>query len=341
MNIVDYFKKEISMQNPNYFILDTKGNGKHGDVDFLKYNWRRSRYNLMKEGDLFIYRRPSKGIKSSEFYFFGACKVEKITGKDLVTASFSKKFPFKRIITQSDLENFNWDWKERGRNWMNFFNQYGMNKIPRSDFLKLLKLSEESPEDYSNIIPEEETKAIKQIQQGSYFAEDEKRPAVTRSKQKAFSDTVKLNYEFKCGLCGIKTRNFLIGSHIIPWSENKSTRLDPANGICFCIFHDKAFDSGYISLQDDYSVLISDLAKSDKYLYTELKKIKGRKLRLPSRDRPKAKYLNRYYAKWNQLGVVLQSTVILNLQRLPPLRTESMSSTSTVQPNLSSFISLT
>ena len=113
MNVVEYFSKEIDTKNTNYFILDTKVGGKHGDVDFEKYNWSRSRYNLIKKGDLFIYRRPLKGLKTSEFYFFGACKIEKITGEDLVTASFSKKFPFRKIIFQSDLENFNWEWKER------------------------------------------------------------------------------------------------------------------------------------------------------------------------------------------------------------------------------------
>ena len=98
MPILDHFKEEIADQDTGYFILDTKGSGEHGDVDFEKYEWSPSRYNLVKTGDVFIYRRPSKASENGEFYFFGVCKIGSITpiGQDRYSATFSKKYAFQK-----------------------------------------------------------------------------------------------------------------------------------------------------------------------------------------------------------------------------------------------------
>ena len=56
-------------------------------------------------------------------------------------------------------------------------------------------------------------------------------------------------------------KDLLVCSHIKPWSEDKLNRLNPKNAICLCVLHDKLFDKGYFSLDDDYHLLFSD--KSD------------------------------------------------------------------------------
>jgi len=75
-------------------------------------------FNLVKEGDLFIYRRLTRSSENGEFYFFGAGKIDKIKYIDekKVIAEIVKRYPFEDNILQSDLEDFEWKWKERGEN---------------------------------------------------------------------------------------------------------------------------------------------------------------------------------------------------------------------------------
>ena len=51
----------------------------------------------------------------------------------------------------------------------------------------------------------------------------------------------------------------LIASHIKPWSVSKpKEKLNTDNGFLLCPNHDKLFDKGYISFDDDGSILISN-----------------------------------------------------------------------------------
>lgn len=61
-----------------------------------------------------------------------------------------------------------------------------------------------------------------------------------------------------CCLCGISNDNLLIASHIKPWSKsNEKEKLNEYNGLLLCSLHDKLFDLGYISFNDDGTILIS------------------------------------------------------------------------------------
>lgn len=61
-----------------------------------------------------------------------------------------------------------------------------------------------------------------------------------------------------CCLCGISKDNLLIASHIKPWSKsNEKEKLNEYNGLLLCSLHDKLFDLGYISFNDDGTILIS------------------------------------------------------------------------------------
>jgi len=64
-------------------------------------------------------------------------------------------------------------------------------------------------------------------------------------------------YNSQCCITGLSIPNFLVASHIIPWSKDKKNRLNPRNGLCFNYLHDKAFDKGYITITQDYKVQIS------------------------------------------------------------------------------------
>ncbi|WP_254914839.1 HNH endonuclease [Bacillus thuringiensis] len=68
-----------------------------------------------------------------------------------------------------------------------------------------------------------------------------------------------LEIEKKCGLCGVIDKRLLVASHIKPWSQsNHQERLDVNNGLLLCPNHDALFDKGYISFDDDGTILISE-----------------------------------------------------------------------------------
>ena len=80
-----------------------------------------------------------------------------------------------------------------------------------------------------------------------------------RIGQAQFSKAVKENYHYKCCFpdCEIADHKFLIGSHIARWVDNPEKRGNTSNGLCFCPIHDKAFENGYFSLDDDFCVVLS------------------------------------------------------------------------------------
>lgn len=89
----------------------------------------------------------------------------------------------------------------------------------------------------------------RRIAEGDYAVEDVAVTARVRgSAQKAFAAAVKTNYDWTCAVTGIRTRAFLVASHIVPWSEDASIRLDPSNGICLSTFVDRAFDAGFLEI---------------------------------------------------------------------------------------------
>tara|TARA_R110001599_G_scaffold336565_1_gene554380 strand:- start:24340 stop:25260 length:921 start_codon:yes stop_codon:yes gene_type:complete len=296
MRYQDLYKDELTSSSTGYFILDTKGErSTHVDVDFTKYSWRKNKYNLVNVGDLFVYRRPGTSSETKKFYFFGAGKIENITPigpekETRVEGLISKPYPFISNIGPDDLEDYSWKVKERqSGSWEHFFNQYGMNKITKDDFLNIIGLSEGADEyEYDS---EAATRAAQDIQQENYYVDDEVGEARRRSKQGVFANQVKSNYKNKCAICGISTKPFLVGSHIVPWSKDKSCRLDPANGIALCVMHDKLFDCGFITLDDDLKIIVSNVVSADENLLEYTDKIKGKKIKKPTQQTPKKAYL--------------------------------------------------
>jgi putative restriction endonuclease len=290
MSVLDHFRVELNNTKTNYFILDAAGTGKHGDVDFENYNWSTSRNNRLSEGDLFIYRRPKKYSERKEFYFFGAGKLGRITGTVSVSARIEKPILFREVITKSDLASFEWEFKRRGDTWRDFFQQYGVNKINRKDFINLLSISDSVQ---AGVAAENETEieTLQAMQREQYYVDDDFSETKTRSRQKVFADKIKLLYGFGCAICGMTQRELLVAAHIVPWSERKDCRLDPKNGICLCVLHDKAFDSGLITIDNFYRIRISH-SVSDPLLRDMLARFHGCVIRLPQTHRPGTDYLS-------------------------------------------------
>lgn len=134
-----------------------------------------------------------------------------------------------------------------------------------------------------------------QIERKDYGVADSTATIKTRgSAQRAFADAVKGNYGYCCAVTGIATREFLVASHIVPWSEDASIRLDPANGICLSLIVDRAFEKGYLLVEDDLTLRV-DTARvgTDTALLGLLSPYDGMTLTSPAREPPKIDYLQR------------------------------------------------
>ncbi|QUP52695.1 HNH endonuclease [Ralstonia syzygii] len=143
-----------------------------------------------------------------------------------------------------------------------------------------------------------------QIEDQNYSVADSSATMKTRgSAQRAFANAVKTNYGYQCAITGIATKDFLVASHIVPWSEDQSIRLDPSNGICLSLLMDRAFEKGHLLIEDDLTIRI-DWAKvgGDSVLRSQLEPYDGKKLMSPTMAAPRTEYLLRRRALVAQSG---------------------------------------
>jgi hypothetical protein len=135
----------------------------------------------------------------------------------------------------------------------------------------------------------------KKIEAQSFSVPDSTATVKTRgSAQRAFANAVKSNYGNRCAITGVMTNHFLIASHIVPWSKDQAIRLDPSNGICLSLFVDRAFEMGYLTIEDDLTVYVNDSRiGDDKELRNLLAPYHGTTLSAPAKQPPTISYLQR------------------------------------------------
>ncbi len=89
------------------------------------------------------------------------------------------------------------------------------------------------------------------------------RTAMTRIRvnQRLFRTMVMVGYGSRCAVCQLPIPSLLVASHIVPWSLDPSQRMNPCNGLCLCCLHDKAFDTGYMVIDEDLKVRYTEKMK--------------------------------------------------------------------------------
>jgi putative restriction endonuclease len=114
-----------------------------------------------------------------------------------------------------------------------------------------------------------------------------------RIKQTFFRRAVLSSYRNRCCISRVSEPRLLVASHIKPWSEDKTNRLNPRNGLCLSAIHDRAFDKGLITLSDDLRVILSDeLRKRDEdFIRTVFLPIEKRQIEVPERFAPGAEFI--------------------------------------------------
>ena len=81
----------------------------------------------------------------------------------------------------------------------------------------------------------------------------------------AFSANVRQNFGSRCCFpgCRVAEDRFLVGAHIARWSDARELRGDTSNGLCLCLFHDRAFESGLFTLTAEFRVAANSTKLAD------------------------------------------------------------------------------
>ncbi len=140
--------------------------------------------------------------------------------------------------------------------------------------------------------------------------EDETLPAGTtratitqaRVNQGFFRNAVLSAYNQQCCITKINIPSLLIASHIKPWSvsDPKTERTNPCNGLALNTLHHEAFDNGIFTIDTDYKILISRVAKerySSDVFYDFFEKYEGKQITLPERFLPSKEMIEYHNAK--------------------------------------------
>ena len=119
-----------------------------------------------------------------------------------------------------------------------------------------------------------------------------------RVNQGFFRSTILSSYNIKCCITGLSIPDFLVASHIIPWSKDDKNKLNPHNGLCLNSIHDKAFDKGFITITSDYKIKVSEYFKEfkkDDAIFDLFLKYDNKSMILPDRFSPSSDFLDYHY----------------------------------------------
>ena len=122
------------------------------------------------------------------------------------------------------------------------------------------------------------------------------RTVKARRGQDWFRMVLLASYEGSCCITGCNTEAMLVASHIIPWSENEQNRLNPQNGLILSAIHDRAFEKGFLAIDEEYKILISSefLKSKNDFIKTSIASYHKQPLRTPKRFPPDPSFLKQH-----------------------------------------------
>ncbi|MFD2035181.1 HNH endonuclease [Belliella marina] len=170
--------------------------------------------------------------------------------------------------------------------WNEFFNNWDVLPFESE---KLLAYFENTTVERLNHIPEmdvpKEGKTREQI-------------VKARVNQSFFRSSILASYNNTCCITGIRQPELLIAGHIKPWSIDEKNRLNPQNGIAINALHDKAFETGLMTITTDFKVKISPTLfkqKKSKSIDDYFLKLDNQNIILPDRFLPSKDFLDWHY----------------------------------------------
>lgn len=126
-----------------------------------------------------------------------------------------------------------------------------------------------------------------------YTGSDRIVQTTARVGQNFFRRSVLSAYNFQCCITGLSIPELLVASHIIPWRDDAANRLNPRNGLCLSMLHDKAFDAGIIAINGDMTVSVSrkHTDNKDQFFNSALLAYDGKPIASPEKFYPCAEFL--------------------------------------------------
>ncbi len=115
-----------------------------------------------------------------------------------------------------------------------------------------------------------------------------------RLNQSIFRKMILATYNNRCCITGIARPELLVASHIAEWSKDEKNRLNPMNGLALNALHDKAFETGLITIDaDSYKIRISPLLKKNSPLSVKnnFEDYEGKEIFLPDKFLPGKEFL--------------------------------------------------
>lgn len=189
------------------------------------------------------------------------------------------------------LNNYGSWFSEFKRKMANF--SLGLQKIGQSDVKKL----KEIVRDFDAGIKTRGSHAVDdladppKIPDADFTGQDRLSYAKTRQGHQIFANRVKSAYGYACAICGIDEPRFLNASHIIGWAEDRANRLNPANGLCLCVLHDRAFEAYYLTLDKQLRICVSRKVSRKSPLGTLLWAVHGQRIRTAMAHPPGEQFL--------------------------------------------------
>lgn len=88
---------------------------------------------------------------------------------------------------------------------------------------------------------------------------EKQRVVVERVGQRVYRKGLVDYWKGRCAITGVAIRGLLVASHIKPWRDcdTYAERLDVYNGLLLAVHYDKVFDQGWMTVEDDGSLVWS------------------------------------------------------------------------------------
>ncbi len=127
-----------------------------------------------------------------------------------------------------------------------------------------------------------------------------------RVNQQFFRESVLTSYQKSCCITGLSNTELLVASHIKPWKVSTSVeKTNPRNGLCLNSLHDKAFDRGFITISEDYKIIVSNEIKdvfNGQTVENFFKVFDGKSIILPEKFLPEKTFIQYHneciYENW-------------------------------------------
>ena len=144
--------------------------------------------------------------------------------------------------------------------------------------------------------PDEDLEDLPSEEDDDYSSVGEDRTIITTTRvgQDFFRRAVLSAYSERCCITGLSVPSLLVASHIVPWRHDKANRVNPRNGLLLSALHDKAFDNGLVTIDDDMTIRVSNLytQRPDSYFAESIQHYHGHEINLPEKFTPNRDFLS-------------------------------------------------